>query len=217
MFPINRVLEGDCTRILPLLPDARVDLVVTDPPYGVNYRDRENRTVANDNALENVLDAFGELYRLLKPNTLCISFYGWGHIDAFFHAWRAAGFRPVGHLVWSKAYASSKRYLCYRHEQAYLLAKGSPPLPERPLDDVQPWVYSGNRAHPTEKSVRILTPLIETFSRPGELVLDPFSGSGSSLVAAAVLGRRYLGVELESHYCELSRKRLADSVHRRVA
>jgi site-specific DNA-methyltransferase (adenine-specific) len=217
MFPINRVLEGDCTRILRLLPDAQVDLVITDPPYGVHYRDRENRTVANDDALENVLGAFGELYRLLKPNTLCISFYGWNHVDAFFRAWRTAGFQPVGHLVWSKTYASSKRYLRYRHEQAYLLAKGSPPLPEPPLDDVQPWVYSGNRAHPTEKSVDILTPLIATFSRPGELVLDPFSGSGSSLVAAAVLGRRYLGIELEAHYCELARMRLADRLHGRVA
>jgi DNA modification methylase len=216
MFLNNRVLQGDCTRILCLFPDAQIDLVITDPPYGVHYRDRQDRTVTNDDALENVLGAFAELYRVLKPNTLCVSFYGWGHVDAFFHAWRSAGFRPVGHFVWWKAYASRERYLRYRHEQAYLLAKGRPPLPARPLDDVQPWSFSGNNGHPTEKSVRILTPLIAAFSRPGDLVLDPFSGSGSSLLAAAALGRRYLGIELESRYCELARMRLGQKTQRHV-
>ncbi len=63
--------------------------------------------------------------------------------------------------------------------------------------------------HPTEKAVSILTPLVETFSRPGNVVLDPFAGSGSTLVSAALLNRRYLGIELEPHYCQLAEKRLA--------
>ena len=95
------------------------------------------------------------------------------------------------------------------HEQAYVLTKGRPAKPSRPLDDVQPWEYTGNKVHPTEKAVSILAPLVETFSRPGNFVLDPFAGSGSTLVSAALLNRRCLGIELEPHYCQLAEKRLA--------
>lgn len=210
MFTANQVLQGDCTRILKELPSECVDLVLTDPPYGVCYQDRSGRTIANDDDPSRVLGAFTDLYRVLKQNRLCISFYGWGQIDAFFHAWRRAGFRPVGHLVWVKEYASRTRYLNYRHEQAYLLAKGRPSLPAEPLDDIQPWVYSGNVEHPTQKAVDILTPLIEAFTSPGQIVLDPFAGSGSTLVAAAMMGRGYLGIELDQRYATAARNRLAN-------
>lgn len=207
---IDQILHGDCTHVLKTLPGGSIDLVLTDPPYGVRYRDRIGRTVANDDGcLDGVLGAFPELYRVLRADSLCICFYGWSRIDAFFRAWTDAGFRPVGHIVWTKNYASSARFLRAQHEQAYVLAKGAPARPARPLSDVQPWTYSGNRSHPTEKAVSILTPLVESFSRPGATVLDPFSGSGSTAVAAALSGRRYLGIELDARYCAHARRRLA--------
>jgi DNA modification methylase len=206
---IDDVIHGDCLAVLPTVPNESVDLVVTDPPYFVRYRDRSGRSIRNDDNPDSVLGAFNDLYRILKPNTFCVSFYGWNRIDAFYHAWTDAGFRPVGHLVWHKGYASSVRFLEARHEQAYLLAKGQPALPAEPMPDVQPWEYTGNISHPTEKAVSILKPLVETFSTPGGVVLDPFAGSGSSLVAAALAGRHYLGIELEDRYCNLARKRLA--------
>jgi hypothetical protein len=79
------------------------------------------------------------------------------------------------------------------------------------MSDVQPWRYSGNSIHPTEKAVGVLRPLIENFSKPGDLVLDAFAGSGSTCVAAAECGRRYLGIELDAQYCELARRRLGGS------
>lgn len=100
-------------------------------------------------------------------------------------------------------------FLEARHEQAYLLAKGHPRKPDAPLPDVQPWEYSGNVAHPTEKAVSILRPLVESFSPSSGVVLDPFAGSGSTLVAAALSGRRYVGIELEEKYCRLAQRRLA--------
>ena len=204
----NRIIEGDCTEVLRTLPAQMVDLVVTDPPYGVRYVDRTGRSIANDDDPERILGAFVDVYRVLKPDTFCISFYGWQKVDSFLRAWRRAGFRAVGHLVWHKSYASRVSWLAAHHEQAYLLAKGVPPKPARPLKDVQPWMYSGNRRHPTEKAVAILKPLIESFSPPTGLVLDPFAGSGSTLEAAATCGRRYLGVELDPAYCALIRQRL---------
>ena len=71
------------------------------------------------------------------------------------------------------------------------------------------WAYSGNHHHPSEKAVKTLLPLVEAFSAPGGLVLDPFAGSGSSLLAAKSLGRNYLGIELDPKYFRMSNVRLA--------
>lgn len=204
----NQIIAGNCVEVLKALPDACADLAVTDPPYLVRYRDRSGRTVRNDDDPAGVLACFPDLYRVMKPDSLCVCFYGWYRIDKFFAAWEGSGFRPVGHIVWRKSYASRTGLLRACHEQAYLLAKGRPAVPDEPLDDVQPWQYTGNRAHPTEKAVGILAPLIETFSKRGDLIIDPFAGSGSTAVAAALRGRRYCGIELEPRYCELARKRL---------
>jgi DNA modification methylase len=66
--------------------------------------------------------------------------------------------------------------------------------------------------HPTEKAVSILKPLIETFSRPGNTVLDPFCGSGRTLVAASLSKRHYLGIEIDSRYSQFAEKRLLRAV-----
>lgn len=155
-----------------------------------------------------VAPSFSEIYRVLKADSLCVSFYGWNVADLFLGAWRAAGFRPVGQLVWAKDYASSQRYVRHCHEGAYLLAKGRPALPSAALDDVQPWEYTGNQLHPTEKPVSALLPLVAAFTQPGDVVLDPFCGAGSTLVAAEQLGRRYIGIELSGQYCRIAEQRL---------
>jgi site-specific DNA-methyltransferase (adenine-specific) len=205
----SQIINGDCREALKAIPSESVDLTLTDPPYFVNYCDRTGRTVKNDRTPGTLLDVFRDIYRVMKPDTLCISFYGWQAVDVFMDAWKAAGFTPVEHIVWRKEYASSKRFMARTHEQAYVLAKGSPVPPASPLDDVQPWEYSGNRFHPTEKDVRILKPLVHAFTKPGQTVLDPFAGSGSSLVAAALIGRNYLGIEIEQKYCQLIERRIA--------
>lgn len=206
----NRIIQGECAATLQRFPDACIDLVVTDPPYLVNYRDRSGRSLAGDNAPDMVLPCFPELYRVMKDNSLCVCFYGWNRVELFMTAWKTAGFTPVGHIVWRKRYASRTGFLKSCHEQAYLLAKGRPRRPARPLADVQPWDYSGNVRHPTEKAVSVIAPVIECFSRPGDLVLDPFSGSGSTSVAALLAGRDYCGIELERCYCVSARRRLTD-------
>lgn len=194
----NTVLHGDCISLMQRLPDSSVDFILTDPPYLVKYRDRAGRKVANDDNSRWLVPAFDEMHRVLKNNAFAVCFYGWNEADRFIAAWRCAGFQMVGHLVFSKPYASSRRFLQHYHEQAYLLAIGNPPMPARPIPDVLPWDYTGNRLHPTQKPLQPLEMLVKTFSKPGDLVLDPFCGSGSSLVAAKRTGRDYLGMELDA-------------------
>ncbi|HWD40388.1 MAG TPA: DNA methyltransferase [Fimbriimonas sp.] len=207
----NRILNGDCLSILPTIRTGSIDLVLTDPPYLVNYMSSDGRKVPNDDNDKWLKPAFAEIFRVLKPHSYCISFYGWPHADRFLSAYRGAGFNIAGHLVFPKRYTSSTRFLRYQHECAYLLTKGYPRKPENTIGDVLDWTYSGNKLHPTQKPLSVLLPLVDTFSQPHGTVLDPFAGSGSTLLAAKMLGRSYLGVELDPTYHKLAMQRLAEA------
>lgn len=189
------------------MPNASVDFVLTDPPYLVRYKDRSGRMIENDDNTHWLFPAFSEVFRVLKPDAYCVSFYGWTKAERFLSVWKECGFRPVGHFVWVKRYASCVRHSQMKHEQAYLLAKGNPLPPKNPPADVLPWYYTGNRLHPTQKSVASLTPLIEAYSRPGATVLDPFGGSGSTGVAALISHRRCLLIEKDAAYYQAMRQR----------
>jgi site-specific DNA-methyltransferase (adenine-specific) len=208
-LPVNTILQGDCIQAMRKMPANSVDFILTDPPYQVNYRDRSGRSIQNDADASWLKPAMQEAYRVLKQNRVAIMFYGWTKVDAFFEAWKGAGFRPVGHLVFRKTYSSKSRFLSYQHEQAYLLAKGRPPLPKQPVADVIDMPYSGNKLHPTQKPVAALAPLIRSFTLQGELVLDPFAVSGSSCAAALLTGRRYIGMELDDAYFQQAVNRMS--------
>jgi adenine-specific DNA-methyltransferase len=202
------VIHGDCIKVMAELPAGSADFALTDPPYIVRYKNRSGVTIRNDDNPACLKPAFAGIYRLLKRDAFCVSFHG-RSIEIFINAWTAAGFRIVDQLVFPKRYASSSgAYIQYRHESAYLLAKGQPPKSQRPPPSLIPWQYTGNRYHPTQKPLSVLKPLISAFSKPGETVLDPFAGSGSTLVAAHLLGRQALGIEIDAVHHRTAQQRL---------
>ena len=210
----NHLHYGDCLTYMASLPAQSVNLIVTDPPYLVNYRSRDGRTIIGDNNSEWLNPAFTQMYRILKDNSFAVSFYGWNHADKFMTAWRSAGFRIVGHFVFAKHYASRTGFAEARHECAYLLAKGNPAPPAYILPDVMPWgKYTGNRLHPTQKPLEILRPLIRSYSQIGDVVFDPFAGSASTLIAAAQLERSWMGCELDPAYYQKASQRLINLSH----
>lgn len=208
-LPRHTIIHGDCIQVMKQLDAASINFVLTDPPYGVDYRARDGRTVANDANAQWLRPAFSQIYRVLKPASLCVSFYAWNRIHLFMDAWRSAGFRPVGHFVFRKRYASGACFLRYEHEAAYLLAKGDVQPPAKPMSDVIDFRYTSNKLHPTQKPVSALMPIIEAFCPQDGIVLDPFAGSGSTLVAAKELGRKYIGIEISAEHHQTATTRLA--------
>ena len=205
---VNRILLGDCVQAMGQMPSESVGMILTDPPYMCRFQSRDGRTVVNDDRSDWVEPAFTQMYRVLKPDRFCVSFYGWNKVDVFFAAWKAAGFAPVGHLVFTKHYSSKERYVAYSHESAYLLAKGNPAKPPMALRDVLDWRYTGNERHLTEKPLMAMMLLVDAFSTPGDIVLDPFVGSGTTAVAAKKLGRRYIGIDIEPVYAAQAQERV---------
>lgn len=135
---MSRFILGNCVNLMASFPDRAVDFILTDPPYLVGFRDRSGRSIAGDKTDEWLQPACNEMYRVLKKDALMVSFYGWNRVDRFMAAWKSAGFSVVGHLVFTKTYSSKSAYVGYRHECAYILAKGRPALP-LDTEDARDW------------------------------------------------------------------------------
>src|ERR1035441_6508747 len=139
---LNSVVSGDCIDVMTHMPAQSVDFILTDPPYVTRYRPHKNnagKTVVNDDNGAWLEPAFRQMCRVLRTNSLCVSFYGTLNAALFIDAWRSAGFRIVGHIAFIKKYPSSTRFMRHQHEVAFLLAKGNPAFPATPIPDVLDW------------------------------------------------------------------------------
>lgn len=95
---MSRFILGDCVQVMSRFPARAVDFILTDPPYLVGYKDRTGRTLAGDNSSEWLQPACHEMYRVLKNDSLMVSFYAWNRADLFLNAWKTAGFRVVARV-----------------------------------------------------------------------------------------------------------------------
>jgi site-specific DNA-methyltransferase (adenine-specific) len=219
---VNKIIQGDCLSVLPQLPSESVDLLLTDPPYGMRYRGKRwGKPMQGDADLSWFRPFIQEAYRVLKPNTHAYLFCNEYGLATFRAEMAAAGFKVKRLLVWVKDqhtagdlvgdYANRTEYLLFGH-------KGRRLLNGHRDANVLFFKRAGRRRdHPTEKPVDMLRYLIEKSSAPGELVLDPFAGSGSICRAAKDLGRHFLGIEIDPTYAEIARRSVADPARFRQA
>ena len=190
------IYHGDCREVL---PSVRADVLVTDPPYGISYSSGwQERPIHGDgdiSAREFVLSVWGE-----KPALV------FGH-------WRS--FPPTNtkmQLTWDKGDWPGMGDLSLpwgpSTEEIYVLGGGF--HGNRGGSVVRVDREVGATIHPCEKPIDLMLNLITRC--PDGIVLDPFMGSGTTLVAAKQLGRRAIGIEIEERYCEIAAKRLAQEV-----
>lgn len=216
----NTVIHGDCLTILRQMEDESVDAIIADPPYEIGFETwRTRKTIENDKTpfIWFLYDAF----RVLKSGDsgcgALICFTRWDVEHTFIDAMRLAGFRVRSEVVWDKVYTDigdCKSQFAPSHENIIFAIKGKFSFPGYRSKDLitVPKLNGSQKNHPTEKPVGLLASLIESVTKPGDLILDPFAGSGSTLVAAKKTGRRYIGIELDEGHFATAKRRVEEAV-----
>lgn len=190
---LNTITCGDCFELLQQLPDRSIDLVLTDPPYGIDYQSNRRTAreklpkFANDVSLEWVPDWVDDIHRVLKDDT---HFYCFTRYDMYpiFYAEIARRFDVKNCLIWVKNnHGSGDLNGSYapQYEMIIYASKGKRHLNGKRDADVMQCdnVPSAQRFHSTQKPVDLLRVIVEKSSDPGDVVLDPFAGTGSAGLA----------------------------------
>lgn len=230
---MNIFENKNCIDGLKEIKDGSVDLIATDPPYKINY----NKIDWDKGELDwNFL--FTEFFRILKPNGNLLIFQGWSNVCETIQEGKGCGFclknwiiydRIKGRgaktnlvstredLLWfikSEDYTYNKIYSDIPKKTKGLGLKNG--QPNRALSnvwtDISPLVpWSKERVkHPTQKPLKLMKRIVTIFSNEGDIVLDPFVGSGSTLEAAKDLNRGYIGFEKDSEYFQIASDRLKE-------
>jgi site-specific DNA-methyltransferase (adenine-specific) len=199
-----QIFLGDCRDILPSLP--KVDLVLTDPPYGIDYQSARRTGPFRKDKIHGD-DSFPSwIFEELHPRIAMFVWCRWDNLRLLPP--------PKSFIVWDKGNHSmgDLKHEYGRQWEAVAFYPG----PEhafryRPKDimyfmRVDPMKLQ----HPNEKPIGAIVPLID--AHDGDLILDPFMGSGTTLRAAKDLGRKAIGIEIEERYCEIAAKRMSQAV-----
>lgn len=214
-----RIYLGDAREVLPTLGRGTVDLIVTDPPYGVDFKSgwSEHDRIAGDDGVS--LDVPGVLALAARTMRERRHLYCFGPAALVSEPFTAAveliwdkGSVSMGDLSqpWSRNYEPITFAVYTPSVKARDSGRGrlSARLRQGAVLRVPRLGGTASRRHPTEKPVPLLRMLIESSSLIGETVLDPFAGVGSTVVAAVAEGRRGVGIEIDERYCERAARRL---------
>lgn len=225
------IIHGDSRVVIPeVLPNwPRIDCLLTDPPYGVAYQstfgknradiEKYQQKITDDGDPETARSTFDQVLHATIPfmadECEIYVFSDWGVCDLwkpYLDNLRDYGIRLMQLIIWEKGYPGLGDFTYnwgQGHEFIYYLKKGNRPVPYRRsgvihIDKVRP----GTNIHPTEKPQGLLNILIEYSTVEGQFVFDPYAGSGSTVLAAANVERKALGIESDERYIDLARARL---------
>lgn len=243
----NKIICGKWENEFPKLDDESVDLILTDPPYGLGYisnipgdtrwcqsgesESRFEKTLAGDDpeayAEINWEEFFIQCERVLKPDSYCVLHCTIPFIGQKWNDFTHAGLKYKGTVAWNKQFAigGDLRGAAKRDWEPILyLAKGKPKLnplmvsrkgklvERKRISEIEDWVItlpgSEKIGHPTQKPLELEGQFIRWMTQPGDTVLDPFAGSGTTLVASKLQGRNSIGFELNKEFCEKTQKRI---------
>ncbi|MCY4094355.1 MAG: site-specific DNA-methyltransferase [Gammaproteobacteria bacterium] len=247
----NRIFNEDCVTGMQRLPSNIVDLVITDPPFGIEFKaKRPNYNRAPHRVLEGYSDVsqieyfeftrtwLTEVQRILKPSGSAFIFSGWNNLKDILNAISEVGLETINHIIWKYQFGvATKRRFVTSHYHCLFVAKDDKErifhansrysredrtedgksARYRDMEDV--WVikreyWTGDIKTPTKLPRQLIEKILDYSSREGELVLDPFLGSGQVPVVAQEHKRRFVGFEIVPEYFEFAAKRLATRCYR---
>ena len=250
----NRIYNMDCVEGMERLPEASVDLVITDPPFAIDFkaqRSNYNRTGSR------VMEGYNEIkasdyghftfrwmkgvHRVLKNSGSFFVFSGWNNLKDILIAIDDLRFTTVNHIIWKYQFGvvCKQKFVTSNYHCLFVCkddkkrkffnsvrfggdeqAEGGGSLRYRDLEDV--WVipreyWHGDKKTPTKLPSALIEKILAYTSKEGDVVMDPFLGSGQVAVVAKMLKRKYIGFEIVKEYFEFAQERLEKGVYRIAA
>jgi DNA modification methylase len=203
----NQIILGDALSLIKILPDKSIDLILTDPPYGIS-----KEGIKNSSSLETFYKILPDCYRVLKEDGFFITFFSTKRLPELF---LNNPFNYFWHFVLYCPLSSVKSPIGFsKFMSCFIFKKGSPKIIVRnkdifldsPSKMIEP--DEGYIDHPSPKPKTFVKELLKMFSEEGDLILDPFMGSGSTALACKMINRKFIGFEIERKYYELAINRL---------
>lgn len=208
MIEINKIHQQDCVEFIKNIDNDSVDCIITDPPYGINYLSNHYKNgnpykkIENDNQLFIPLD---DLWRVLKPTGCMFVFFSYKVplVDE----------RVKNTIIWVKNnWTAGDLFgdLGNQYESIAYMPKDKFKIKSKRYTNVWNFdrVPSHKLKHPTQKPKEIIRRMIELSTQPGDLVLDPFMGSGTTAVTCKEMSRQWVGCELNQDYIDIANERL---------
>ena len=220
---LNKIYCMDCLEGMKQMEDNSVDLILTDPPYNINFESNRGKNFKVDwDSDFNFTEYFYRMWNLLKENSLLIVF---SRHDTYADYMKRNLPTPDTMLIWNKQdYGMGDlKWFSTSYEIVLIWKKGKPQLNSinRPngmlnfvkvqnssSEEFKKGEFSNNHKHPTQKPIRLIRYLVKLCSKENDLVFDGFMGSGTTAVACKQLNRRFIGFELNKEYCDIANERL---------
>jgi DNA modification methylase len=219
----HRLLCGDSTKqedVARVMGGEKAILMVTDPPYGVDYEGgvvnkSKREKLAGDETTDLFKPALGIAAKFMDGG----AWYVW-HADRraapVYAAIEASGFEIRALLIWNKIkahYGAPSAHYCQKHEPCLYAVKGNAEF-TGPSNECTVWDIdqpSQNEHHPTQKPLECMARAIRNHGAAGAIVIDPFLGSGTTMVACQNLNRKCRGIEISPAYCSVILQRMQDA------
>jgi site-specific DNA-methyltransferase (adenine-specific) len=216
---LNKIYNMDCLVGMGNIPDETIDLVVTDPPYLINYKTghrqdkahRFNRVILNDDNEELIKNYIKECHRIMKQNTAMYMFCSSHKVD-FFKVELEKYFTIKNMIIWEKNnHTAGDLESSYgrKYEIVFLVNKGNRPFNGKRLTDV--WRFDrvsvDAQLHQNQKPTPLISQCIRNHSNEGDVVFDGFMGSGTTAISCHRLNRNFIGFELDKEYHEIAVER----------
>jgi len=229
---MDQIFFEDCKSGMTKMTEESVDLVIADPPFGIDFSGKEhsyNRKQdlvvdfyqeINSDYGQFTEDWMKQIQKIMKPQATAYVFSGWNHLEDVLRAARLTGLTTINHLIWKYQFGVfTKNKYVTSHYHILLLAKNKNnyyfnKMEHYPLDilDFKRKYKKGEAKNATTLPVELIQHCIEFSSKPGDLVFDPFMGMATTAVAAKSLWRHYCGFEANQKMESLINKRLESTV-----